>query len=321
MGLTRTSSGLDRRSTITGLHSQKIDDSCDSIFNLTLIAAAAQVNLGKDTTLCLPATLTLNPRPQCPNCTHEWEPTQLGKVPSPTVSPTVATTYTVTVFDAQGCTAADAILVQPLSAADTTVLFAKTDRVTLGKDETSIEIEVLDNDKFPTNFKLSLASPKEWKGNAEFDGDVLLYTAPSTSFLGTDTVRYRLCPPAGSACSEACSEGLVLITVKNHISNILGSDLPNVITPEEEDGFNDCFDPYAILKFKMPGLEKKHCTLSIINRWGELIYLTKVADYQPWGGTRGDSEELVPQGTYYYMFRFGDTEPLRGPIQVLRGKK
>lgn len=66
-------------------------------------------------------------------------------------------------------------------------------------------------------------------------------------------------------------------------------EMPNVFSPNG-DGFNDTFRP-----IEMTGFEG---VLEIYNRWGQLLFSTKLLE-RGWDGTDGGAE--VPEGTYYYV--------------------
>lgn len=74
----------------------------------TPITLPPAIALGDDTTICNGESIQLNAvDPNCPNCTYNWDAPISGGTPS--VSPIVPTTYSVTVTNASGCTTTDAI--------------------------------------------------------------------------------------------------------------------------------------------------------------------------------------------------------------------
>ncbi|HYG52076.1 MAG TPA: gliding motility-associated C-terminal domain-containing protein, partial [Flavobacteriales bacterium] len=84
----------------------------------------------------------------------------------------------------------------------------------------------------------------------------------------------------------------------------------NLVTPNE-DGFNDTWYIQNIDLF--PGN-----TVKVYNRAGQQVFT--MDDYDnTWGGTFNGS--LLPDGTYYYVITFTDSESiLKGSVNVLRNK-
>ncbi|MBI1306102.1 MAG: T9SS type B sorting domain-containing protein [Bacteroidetes bacterium] len=72
--------------------------------------------------------------------------------------------------------------------------------------------------------------------------------------------------------------------------------IPNSFSPNK-DGFNETFKPTLI--------NYEQYTLSIYDRWGELLFSTENAD-EGWDGTYED--KAVPAGVYLYSMRFITTE-------------
>lgn len=86
--------------------------------------------------------------------------------------------------------------------------------------------------------------------------------------------------------------------------------LYNVFTPNG-DGLNDCF--------KMDGdfLECADYSLKIYNRWGERVFVTDNPETCWTGGVYGQ-EELLPEGTYYFVLLLGSdkTEAISGLVEM-----
>lgn len=84
--------------------------------------------------------------------------------------------------------------------------------------------------------------------------------------------------------------------------------LPNIITPNG-DGVNDVMDAEEIL-YTCQTYE-----LTVLDRWGGLVY--KQTNGQAGFSGKNRLGNDVPDGTYFYTLRFGDTD-LRGNLAVLR---
>jgi gliding motility-associated-like protein len=101
--------------------------------------------------------------------------------------------------------------------------------------------------------------------------------------------------------TDGCSDTVT------HIVQIIDDILffPNVITPGNNDGFNDLFVITNADKYPSN-------YLTVFNRWGKMVYEAK--DYaNNWDG--GD----LAEGTYYYIFRYLDQE-YHGSLTILRAK-
>ncbi|MBU0486946.1 MAG: gliding motility-associated C-terminal domain-containing protein [Bacteroidetes bacterium] len=105
--------------------------------------------------------------------------------------------------------------------------------------------------------------------------------------------------------SHGCSD-----TGSVFIPAVCGIEIPNIFTPNG-DGYNDFFGIRNIEYYP-------HCTMTIFNRWGNLI--VSIRDYgraRFWEG-RTMSGELVPDGTYYYIFAMPDGTEFTGVVMVVR---
>jgi gliding motility-associated-like protein len=87
--------------------------------------------------------------------------------------------------------------------------------------------------------------------------------------------------------------------------------IPNIITPEPADGYND---EWIIRNIHIyPDAEVK-----VFTRWGRLIYHSKNPSAEPWNG-RYSNGNLVPTDTYHYILDLHDGSKTRsGIISVIR---
>ncbi len=119
----------------------------------------------------------------------------------------------------------------------------------------------------------------------------------------TSTTDFILVVTNSSGCSDSD-------TMTINVTNTINLVIPNLITPNG-DGFNDVWEIDNLNLF--PNNE-----VVIYNRAGQQVF--KMATYDnTWGGTFNGA--LVPDGTYYYVLRFTDTDQtLKGSLNVLRNK-
>jgi gliding motility-associated-like protein len=218
------------------------------------------------------------------------------------VTPTVNTTYTVTVTNANGCSASDVVTITMISGGNVQA----TDDAGTVQNNTSVTVGVAANDTGDPNTVAVISGPYHGTATIGTNGSII-YT-PSNTFEGMDTVYYRICD---ANCSMMCREAKLLITVtKETIIKVPGGFSPN------GDGNNDVF----VIK----GLEfYPDNELVIFNRWGDEIY--KAAPYKnDWSGqSQGKGltlygNELV-EGTYFYILTLDkNTPPMKGYVELKR---
>jgi gliding motility-associated-like protein len=86
--------------------------------------------------------------------------------------------------------------------------------------------------------------------------------------------------------------------------------IPDIITPEPADGFNDTWIIRNIDLY--PDAEVK-----IYTRWGKLIYNTKNLSANPWDGRFNG--KLMPTDSYHYILYLNDgSAPRSGVISIIR---
>lgn len=127
----------------------------------------------------------------------------------------------------------------------------------------------------------------------------LTYFPSSENCEGTDAFSYSICNPIG------CDTGLVVITVS--CSDIV---IYNAVSPNG-DGINDVF--------YIANIEARpQNTLSIYNRWGNLVY-QREHYANDWHGTWNGKN--LPDGTYFYVLEIeidGEQRIFRGYLELHR---
>ncbi len=145
-------------------------------------------------------------------------------------------------------------------------------------------------------------------------GGTLVYRLTNTAFLGVDSFTYQLCD---TFCTGPCDTGRVVLVVQDGLVEA-AEEMPNAFSPNDDE-FNPTFDPLFYFKDKKFIVPNGRVSMTILNRWGEIVWH---ADDYPNGGWDGKSGtgKLVPQGTYYYMLRMalGETIILKGAVTVFR---
>lgn len=161
-------------------------------------------------------------------------------------------------------------------------------------------VNVAANDQIPAgaNWWIQPGKPPE-HGTVSFLTEVFLgYTLFDPDFFGTDSLTYLLC---SEFCQDtSCIEATVRVSNLRDCSEEIEDNLPTGFTPDG-DGINDHLDPIGGLVELGCIQHPKNATLTIINRWNEIIY--EAREYRPWDG-RFRTGERVSQGVYFYILTF-----------------
>lgn len=161
---------------------------------------------------------------------------------------------------------------------------------------TPVVIEVLNNDSINGTFSgMYLLEGPEKGALVQNAGNTFTYVPPFT-FCGTESFVYELCNENG------CDTALVTLDVACNDLQIMTGFSPN------GDNINETF---TILGIEQHPVNQ----LLIFNRWGNLVYEAK--SYQnDWNGTHNG--EALPDGTYYYIFKYDEAQKLSGYLEIQR---
>lgn len=101
-------------------------------------------------------------------------------------------------------------------------------------------------------------------------------------------------------------------TITKIISVIAEITIPNVFSPGTSPGANDMFVIQNLEYYP-------NSSLSIFNRWGEVVY--ESSDYQNnWDGKHKGNNKIVPSGTYFYILTLNDGTTHNGTVTVFGEK-
>lgn len=222
-----------------------------------------------------------------PNLSYQWSTGATTR--SIWVSPTVSTTYTLTVTDASGCEGSGNIAVSPFSfnvtanATPDTVLFGEDAQLAAGGDP---------------------AASYEWR---PFDFLDDAFSANSNAIGMTQTTTYTLSATSDSGCVDSDSVTVFVIQPDQVFL------LPTGFSPNG-DGINEIFrvlntDLWEITVFQ------------VWNRWGDLIYDQNRDNPNGWDGNFKNKKQ--PIGTYaFYVQGFstisGQQHQSSGTITLVR---
>jgi gliding motility-associated-like protein len=162
----------------------------------------------------------------------------------------------------------------------------------------AIYLNVMTNDTLFTNNATMTIITEPKRGTAIVMPDLsVLYTPnPDCNTTSSDVFRYILCNQAG------CDTATVAVTVACDKLKICNGFSPN------NDGVNDYFIIEGVENYPKN-------VLTIYNRWGTSIL--DVKGYKnDWSSTWNG--QVVPDGTYFYLFNDGEGNQQTGYIQIQR---
>lgn len=265
-----------------------------SPFTIT-VNEAPPVDAGANQTLCegFSTNLTATGAPN-----FVWSTSDVSATIS--VSPTVTTYFYVTGTSVDGCDAQDSVLVTiiPVGLVD-----AVADNYSVVSN-VSVVLDVTANDIGPVSSVTIIDPPSNGQAVVNTDGTIT-YTS-DLGYEGPDVFIYYLCDASDCSCDTASVNIDVIVNSDVQVS---GGFSPN------DDGTNETFNILGLENF--PG----H-TLSIYNRWGNLVY--QASPYNnDWDGTSNVNGLIIGErlttGTYLYVLDLGgEIDPMTGTLELKR---
>ncbi len=161
------------------------------------------------------------------------------------------------------------------------------------------EIAVLNNDIVPTGTSIEsfviISGPTY--GTAQIKNNKTILYTPQKDYCGPDQLTYEIC-----INEENCDQAVVDVDVTCSGLVIHTGFSPN------GDSFND--------NFTIEGIEDyPQNELTVFNRWGLKIYHQK-GYKNNWNGNW--EEQVLPDGTYFYVLKDGEGETYSGYVQIHR---
>lgn len=223
---------------------------------------------------------------------YSWSPATGLNNPTtatPIASPTITTTYTVTVTDANGCTddAQVEISVNDQPTAD----FLVDSMVTVIGCE-GVEVSIVNNSTNALQYIWTLGD-----GTSTTDVNINhLY-----AFSGPLNITLIA---QNNQCADTLSKSFTPGLLADFLSNI-----PNVFTPNN-DGVNDCFNLGSKTNFD-------DCSSwQVFNRWGAEVF-TSGPGKECWNGKKDNDGELLPTGTYFYILKIAGGQ-YKGSLMLVK---
>jgi len=185
----------------------------------------------------------------------------------------------------------------------TVPFIARNDSRVINQEET-IVIPVRENDSNDPNLVVSICgNPKHGKVTVNSD-NTITYIAEddypydpittNTIGVGQDSFCYSLCKSEGQVI--LCQSAIVYITINPKKKFYI----PQGFSPGA-DGVNDKF-------FIVSAEEYPKSQLLVYNRYGDEVWRNDGEGYQnDFDGTFKKNSEALPDGSYYYIFKFNDS--------------
>ncbi len=231
-------------------------------------------------------------------------------------------TYVIEDVDEMTDTAIAVICVE----AGPTDIIAVDDFVTI-EEVTIVEIDILDNDAYYDDGDLTtltitiITDPLGGTVTVNTLGgdDISVHYEPiPNEFTGVDSFQYEICNFVQDLDTTVCDQAWVYITLDGPPS----CDL--VFATGFSPNGDGIADQYEIenLQFISECYPNAAPEMQIFNRWGDVVYTRdNYNNMQGWDGTWYTSNEPVPDGTYFYIFKLdpdNDETWATGYIEVRR---
>ena len=134
------------------------------------------------------------------------------------------------------------------------------------------------------------------------NGETAQIENPITVFPFNDTLTAVLVVQNG-----ACRDTFNFSEYIQDISMYYKENDANAFSPNG-DGKNDCFSPAMQLATPPQDIAFVPCSdLKVFNRWGEILFDSALENNLCWDG-KSSSGETLPEGVYFYQYRFGASE-------------
>ena len=226
-------------------------------------------NAGPDPTICYNASIQLNAA--ITGSSFNWSPPNFLDNPlllNPVASPPGTTQYILSAFDTQGC---------PKPGKDTILVTILPKVVAFAGRDTSVIVGQ------PLQFNGTGGTSYLWAPGTSLSSTTI--PDPIGNYDGSfDNIRYKLIVTDQAGCADSA---YVAVRIFKTVPSVF---VPTGFTPNN-DGLNDVVKPIAV------GMKQIHY-FSIYNRWGQLVFTTRV-NGQGWDGRiRG---ELQGSAVYAWM--------------------
>ena len=252
------------------------NDKLDGVPNPSISSVTLTWNTATPTGFTLNPNGTISVAPNTPAGTYTISYTICA-----VASPTVCSTASIVVTVSGTTTSTTPVLPIAVDDRSTTVI------------NTPVVVNVLGNDT-PNGATTPNVVTNPANGTVVVNVDGSIEYRPNTNFEGTDTFVYEICN------TDGCASATVTINVVNKI-------VPYNAMSVDGDGKND--------HFHIAGIERyPNNVVRIYNRWGVKVFeaegydnVTRVFRGISNGRVTVEQAEKLPQGTYYYVIEYYDS--------------
>ncbi len=175
------------------------------------------------------------------------------------------------------------------------------DDQTTTPDNSSVYIEVLNNDSYDSNCTpiVEVLNSASISGNVLISGGTIIYI-PQLGSQGLVYIDYEIC------CGTDCDQATVQVEVYPHgACSVDGFRVPNIFSPNG-DGVNEQF---SILEDQSVFIDDAQFKLSIFDTNGSLVYRNEAYKKgDVWDGTFFGEGNPLSEGTYFYQFEIIENE-------------
>lgn len=173
---------------------------------------------------------------------------------------------------------------------------ARIDRDTTFENE-ALELDLLGNDEINGKLKNIFIIIPPQNGLVNISTEFRITYIPEKDFCGLDAFAYEICNENG------CDTSTATILVRCQTPFVYNGFSPN------NDGKNDTFTIFDIESFPQNSLK-------VYNRWGNLVF-EKEGYQNEWDG-RSVTDDILPDGTYFYLFEIKGQDAISGFVQISR---
>ena len=248
---------------------------CSATDNITVIAIPYPVvNAGPDSSICYNSPAFLHGTTD--GSSWQWSPS--GSLENAARLNTIAhpprtTEYILTAYDTKGC---------PKPGRDTVkIIVLPRMHVSAGNDTAVITGQPLQ--LMATGGESYLWSPSAYLSSVSVANPVAVFQNPSSG------IQYKVVAFNSNGCSDSA---YIVIKVYKTLPTVF---VPSAFTPNN-DGLNDLLRPIAV------GIKSIEY-FSIYNRWGQLMFSTKINGHG-WNGKINNQQQ--PTGTFVWMVKATD---------------
>jgi len=266
-------------------------EGCTDTLDVPVNGRFDNMNAGDDVNVCEGETASIGVQDNSGLFTYSWTPTTFITNPNsatPVVNVDENTQFNVIrtpVMGAPGCPAKDSVQVLIVSKPE-----ANFGQV-LYPDCQGMNAAFIDSSSDYTQLNWTFSN-----------GEISQEVNPFSVFPFNDTLNAVLIVQNG-ACRDTSSFSEYI----NDISEYYKENDVNAFSPNG-DGKNDCFSPAMQLATTPQDIAFVPCSeLKVFNRWGEILFDSVLENNVCWNG-KSSSGETLPEGVYFYQYRFGASE-------------